>query len=280
MNRIKDCIDNGLSDMKLTPDFLERADSYQRTNKSSSHMTHRARYSAAAAILSVVLFGTVAFAAGSLLYSKIKVNQKTIPDLEPMEVVAVKEVDGDITEYGDVEKEYTSVGEAETDLGVHLLDTELAADNEYTKVFYSKIGDGYHVLDVQECIMGDLSNIREWNESVIDNTVEGNDEWYAWTQGSIYKSPIDLKVEIISDPAQQELDTEYMGYFKYVETFVSEQGYTVNVLQDTVEEDDLDAMSEIYVPQTQMVFVADGIRYTLKGRVPSGTMKEVVNSMK
>lgn len=280
MNRIKDCIDNGLSDMKLMPDFLERADSYQRTDKSLSHMTHRVRYSGAAAILSVVLFGTVAFAAGSLLYSKIKVNQETIPDLEPMEVVAVKEVDGDITEYGDVEKEYTSVGEAETDLGVHLLDTELAADNEYTKVFYSKIGDGYHVLDVQECIMGDLSNIREWNESIIDNTVEGNDEWYAWTQGSIYKSPIDLKVEIISDPAQQELDTEYMGYFKYVETFVSEQGYTVNVLQDTVEEDDLDAMSEIYVPQTQMVFVADGIRYTLKGRVPSGTMKEVVNSMK
>ena len=280
MNRIKDCIDNGLSDMKLMPDFLERADSYQRKNKSSFHMTYRVRYSAAAAILSVVLFGTVAFAAGSLLYSKIKVNQETIPDLEPMEVVAVKEVDGVVTEYGDVEKEYTSVGEAETDLGVHLLDTDLAADNEYTKVFYSKIGDGYHVLDVQECIMGDLSNIREWNESVIDNTVEGNDEWYAWTQGSIYKSPIDLKVEIISDPAQQELDTEYMGYFKYVETFVSEQGYTVNVLQDTVEEDDLDAMSEIYVPQTQMVFVADGIRYTLKGRVPSGTMKEVVNSMK
>lgn len=280
MNRIKDCIDNGLCDMKLMPDFLVRADSYRRTNKSSSHMTHRVKYSAAAAFLSVVLFGTVAFAAGSLLYSKIKVNQKTIPDLEPMEVVAVKEVDGDITEYGDVEKEYTSVGEAETDLGVHLLDTDLAADNKYTKVFYSKIGDGYHVLDVQECIMGDLSNIREWNESVIDNTVEGNDEWYAWTQGAIYKSPIDLKVEIISDTAQQELDTEYMGYFKYVETFVSEQGYTVNILQDTVEEDDLDAMSEIYVPQTQMVFVADGIRYTLKGRVPSGTMKEVVNSMK
>lgn len=280
MSRIKDCIDSGLSNMKLMPDFFERADSYQRTTKSLYHMTHRVRYSAAAAILSVVLFGTVVFAAGSLLYSKIKVNQETIPDLEPMEVVAVKKVDGDITEYGDVEKEYTSVGEAETDLGVHLLDTDFAADNKYTKVFYSKIGDGYHVLDVQECIIGDLSNIREWKESAIDNTVEENDEWYAWTQGNIYKSPIDLKVEIISDPVQKELDTEYMGYFKYVETFVSEQGYTVNVLQDMVEEDDLDAMSEIYLPQTQMVFVADGIRYTLKGRVPSDTMKEVVNSMK
>ena len=56
--------------------------------------------------------------------------------------------------------------------------------------------------------------------------------------------------------------------------------YTVNVLKDTVEDDDLEAMSEIYVPQTQMVFVANGIRYTLKGRVSSDTMKEVVNSMK
>ena len=45
--------------------------------------------------------------------------------------------------------------------------------------------------------------------------------------------------------------------------------YTVNVLQDTVEDDDLEAMAEIYVPQTPMVFVANGIRYTLPGRVSS-----------
>lgn len=279
MNDIKKCIDSGLSGMKLSSDFMQRIEKQGKMKKISRHAAYRMRYSAVAAVLCIVLFGTVAFAAGSLLYSKIKVNQEELPALEPMEVVALQPVEGTVTEYGKIEKTYGSMEELECDLGIKLLDTDFAIDNPYTNIFYNKIGEGYNVIDVHEYILGDLTNIREWDEVNVDSTVEGNDEWYAWTKGNIYKSPVNLKIEIISDPAQQELDTEYMGYSKYIETFTSEQGYTVNVLQDTIEDEQAAAL-EAYTPQTQMVFVANGIRYTLTGRVPMETMKEIVNSMK
>ena len=70
-----------------------------------------------------------------------------------------------------------------------------------------------------------------------------------------------------------------MGYYKYVETFTSQQGYTVNVLRDTIAEEQT-ALPEGYTPQTLMIFAAEGIRYTLEGRIPPETMKEIVSSMK
>lgn len=277
MNDIKKCIDSGLSGMKLSPDFIKQTENRAKSGKAFHRPAYKIRYGAIAAVLCVLLFGTAAVAAGSLLYSRIQVNQEAIPDLEPMEIVDIKPIEGTVTEYGGLEKAYNSMEDLENDLGIELLDTEFAAGNAFTKIFYKKLGDGYHEVDVQEYIVGDLINIRDWKGEPVDNRKEGNDEWYVWTQGSIYKTPVDLKIEIISDPSQQELDTEYMGYYKYIETFTSRQGYTVNVLQDTVAEGRTD-LPEGYTPQTVMIFVADGIRYTLEGHVPTETMKEIVDS--
>lgn len=279
MNNIKKCIDSGLSGIKLSPDFPKQLEKRTESGSTFCRPVYKIRYGLIMAILCVMLFGTAVFAAGSLLYSKIQVNQESIPDLEPMEVVDIKSVESSVTECGVLEKTYSSIAELEKDLGIGLLNTEFASDSAFTKIIYKKLGGSYHVIDVQEYILGDLSNIQEWKGDPIDNTKEGNDEWYVWTQGNIYKTPVDLKIEIITDPSQQELDTEYMGYYKYVETFTSEQGYIVNVLQDTVAEGKTD-LPEGYTPQTLMIFVADGIRYTLEGHVPVDTLKEIVNSMK
>jgi hypothetical protein len=279
MNDIKKCIDSGLSDMKLSPDFAKRIENSKKPGGTFSGHGYRIRYGVLTAVLCILLFGTAAFAAGSLLYSKIRVNQAAIPDLDPMEITAVNPVEGTVTEYGDVEKTYVSFRELEEELGIKLLDTDLASENPFAKISYRKLGEGYHVIDIQEYILGDVTDIREWKGEPIDNTREGNDEWYVWTQGAVYKTPVDLKIEIISDPSQQELDTEYMGCYKYVETFTSQQGYTVNVLRDTIAEEQT-ALPEGYTPQTLMIFAAEGIRYTLEGRIPPETMKEIVSSMK
>ena len=66
---------------------------------------------------------------------------------------------------------------------------------------------------------------------------------------------------------------------KNIETFISEQGYTVNVLQDTVSEEQQARLPDDFVPITHVVFVADGIKYTLRGRVPVQAMKDIVNAM-
>lgn len=244
-----------------------------------SSLHRRAHYSAAAVFLGIALLGTSAFAAGSLLYSRISVNQQTMPDLDPMEVIPLQPVDGTVTEYGQMQKTYPSMKELENELGIRLLGTNLATQNPYIKISYTQIGDGYHAIDIKEYLLGDLTDIREWNRENIDNTIQGNDIWYVWTQGSVYKSPLDLEIRIISDPSQPELDIEYMGYFQYIETFTSGQGYTVNVLQDTVDEDQSLHMPANFVPRTRMIFVADGIQYTLQGHVPVQTMKEVINTM-
>lgn len=272
MNNIRECIDSGLSGMKLDTDLFNQIEKRKKSKKSSRHIAYKMKYSVAAGIVCAVLLGTTAvLAAGSFSLFPILVNRQAIPDLEPMEVVSLQTVEGTVTEYGDIEKTYTSMEELEKDLGIKLLDTFYATDKTYTKIFYSKIGDGYNVIDVREYIIGDLTNIREWDSVNSDGITEGNDEWYAWTNGNIYKSPVNMKIEIRSDPSQQELNMEYMGYYKYIETFISEQGYTVNVIKSTTTSE---------TPQIQMVFVANGIRYTLQGRVPVDEMKDIVNSMK
>lgn len=273
MNEIKKCIDNELRNIKLSPDFITRITEQEKPQAQIRQPIRKMNYSAATVLLCILLLGTSALAAGSLLYSRISVNQQQIPDLEPMEIIPLQPVDG-------TKRTFSSMEELENELGIKLLGSNLAAENPYIKIFYTKTGDGYNAIDIQEYLTGDLANIREWNGENNTSTTEGNDEWYAWTQGNIYKSPIDLNIVILSDPSQPELDTEYMGYFQYVETFTADQGYTVNVLQDTVDEDQLTNMPEDFIPQTRMVFVAGGIQYTLQGHVPIEIMKEVIDSMK
>ena len=71
-------------------------------------------------------------------------------------------------------------------------------------------------------------------------------------------------------------DRDYLGLYEFVESYTSDQGYMVNILQGTVIEEDL----ENYVPEKVAVFVADGIRYSLKGRVSLDTLKSIINTMK
>lgn len=89
---------------------------------------------------------------------------------------------------------------------------------------------------------------------------------------------INLTIEIISHEEQQTLDTEYLGYFQYVETYTSNQGYTINLLQDTIDNRaEIDAYA--YRPQVKAIFVAQGLRYTLTGRIPVEEMKTLVETM-
>lgn len=53
----------------------------------------------------------------------------------------------------------------------------------------------------------------------------------------------------------------------------------MNVLQDTVSEEQQARLPDDFVPITHVVFVVDGIKYTLRGRVPVQAMKDIVNAM-
>ena len=62
-----------------------------------------------------------------------------------------------------------------------------------------------------------------------------------------------------------------------LEEYQSAQGYKVNLIQDNNGDEKL---NEGVVSEKIAVFVSDGIRYTLKGRVSVDTMKTIVDTMK
>ena len=94
----------------------------------------------------------------------------------------------------------------------------------------------------------------------------------------MYKSPISLQADIVLSETQLNnlWTTDYLGMYSFVEQFVSEQGYKVNLIEETIDGN----QPQNFVSKKTAVFVADGIRYTLTGRTTVENMKQIVNSMK
>lgn len=283
MNEIKKGIDAGLSGMRASSDFLMRAE-FEEKRRKKYGMWHS---SAAVVVLCCILFGTVAIGAAIMFKMDMALNNEEIPKLDSMFAVEVNQVDGQPNEDGYLKKEYSSLEMLQGDLGITLLTSPLAAGNPYVKVWYERLGDTCHIVHLDDYIMGDLENIRpltqeEWD--VLDVPLEGNDESYIWIKGSKYKSPVDMKVQIFSDPEQQDFDMEYLGYYEYVKTITSKQGYKVNILRSSIEWSDLSdeerkQMEAWYVPKVEAAFVANGMYYTLSGMVAPETMEEIINSL-
>ena len=283
MNEIKKGIDAGLSGMKVSAGFLSRAEFEEKRGKKYG----RWHSSAAAAALCCILLGTAAFGAVTLFKMNLTVNDEEIPELDAMSAVEVKQAVGEPNEDGYLKKEYSGLEELEGELGVTLLTSPLGAENPYVKVWYERVGDAFHIIHLDDYIMGDLEDVRplsqeEWD--TLDAPAEGNDGAYIWTKGSEYKSPVDMRVQILSDPGQQDISMDFLGYYEYVKTITSEQGYKVNILRTSIETADLSEeeqkqIEEWYVPRVEAVFVANGMCYTLSGMVETETMEEIVNSL-
>ena len=100
--------------------------------------------------------------------------------------------------------------------------------------------------------------------------IEGRNQ-YTWTPGENFLSPIDLSIDIISSQEQLEIgwNKEYLGAYDFVESYQTQEGYKVNILSSG------EANRK---PMYQAVFVADGIRYTVRGKVDIMLLKEILNS--
>lgn len=97
----------------------------------------------------------------------------------------------------------------------------------------------------------------------------------SYDHGSAFYSPLDLELRLVLSDEQMKtgLNDEYLGYYEYEDNVTSVQGYKVNVLKSTSENE-----SEQH-PKRIAVFVADGIQYKLSGQVSKDTILEVINSM-
>lgn len=220
---------------------------------------------AAAVAAAVCLVATTAFA-GYTFYNRILVNQETLPELDAMKAIDMPPLYAESGDDGWIEKEYDSYKEVKSKLRIPLLDTKLAVEHPYMQSHITTDNTDEAVITVENYILGDTSNYKYDEE----------EKRYIYEQGVEYLSPVSLTVSMIlsREQLEQGCDTEYMGYYQFVENYTSAQGYKVNILEDTIEEP-----VENYVSEKTAVFVADGIEYTIKGRTSLKNIKDIIDSM-
>ncbi len=265
MDNLKEQINTELSMVAFTGEMKANVRQHKRLAR---HRTGRKvsplKYAAAAAAVLLVC-GTTA-AAARYVVNELLVNGEKLPELDPMEIVQAEKITGEAEEGNTVYKEFSDYASLRAEFCPQLLDSELAADHPYMQGTIQTDNKDYAIIKVENYILGDTHDYR----------LVPRENWYQFEGGTKYASPVSLEAALILSEEQMETgwNEEYLGMYDYVESYVSEQGYHVNILQDTADE------NVVTVSEKCAVFVADGIQYTLKGRVPLETMKEIVETMK
>lgn len=226
----------------------------------------RRRCAAALAAL-VLLAGTTALAV-HWMGGRVLLNREALPELDPMEVVDIAPLPDAADQYGRVRRSFTDYTALCRELGLPLLESPLAAENPYMLGTLETDGRDFGIITVQNYILGDTGGYRYLPE-------QGR---YQYRHGEEYYSPVTLSVDLILSEAQLEngWDTDYLGAYEYLESYTARSGWRVHLFQDGP----APALSTESPPSEKYaVFVAQGVRYTLKCRTSVQTMKQLVDTM-
>ncbi|MCI8769199.1 hypothetical protein [Schaedlerella sp.] len=289
---MKDTIDRELECIVLSEEMKSRIRKKAVSRRRDGVLKWAVVFAAA-----VILGGTGA-AAGYRMLITHSVNGEVLPELDPMRVVEIHipegqpaafasaeqpaapapaeqpdsagqgELTGVPDEYGMIQKDYKDYRKIQEELGIHLLDTELSANNPYMQGHIMTDGSDFAMITVENYILGDTGRYQFLEE----------ENRYAYESGNVFLSPISLTVRLILSEEQlnRGWDWEYLGMYRFAESYTSGQGYRVNLVERTLENGDTGNA----VLEKSAVFVADGVEYTLRGRVSMETMKGIVETMK
>ncbi|MDU7478158.1 MAG: hypothetical protein E7K81_00560 [Finegoldia magna] len=215
-------------------------------------------------VIFAIVFSSTVYAV-KLVNEQSKVNELELPELDSMKITKQIKNRGKIIKQQSISR--VNYKQIQEQLGVSLLNSELSKDDRYMITDVETDNKDYAIIKCDNYIIGDTSNYSY------------NDEgFYSFDEGNLYKSPISIQADIILSETQlnNAWTTDYLGMYGFVEQFVSEQGYKVNL----IEEENDGNQPQNFVSKKIAVFVADGIRYTLTGRTTVENMKQIVNSMK
>ena len=149
------------------------------------------------------MLGGTTVAAGYYFVNKVSVNDEVLAKLDDMHVVDIKEMKKPKDEFGAIEQDFKDYKKIQEELGIRLLDTELANNNAYLQGHLTTDNKDYAMLTMENYIIGDTSNFRYLDE-------EGRYEYE--TIGKIIISPVSLNVKylILSDEQLENgWDTDY-----------------------------------------------------------------------
>lgn len=184
----------------------------------------------------LLLCGLAGAALGTV--QKNRVNQQELPELDPMRAVSASLAEK--TDGQPETREYACYAEAQEALGVHLLAFPEESASQGT-VCVRTDGMNYALLRVKNFC-----------------TAENQD--------------ISLNVDVVLSAEQLAnlWSMDYLGAYQFLEQNVSEQGYKVDILEETHSER----------PCRIAIFVADGVRYELRGRVPQKVLLSLISQLK
>lgn len=259
--RFREQINQELAHITLPEDFVEKILS------SSRKRTGLWRYQAACIVLCLLLAGGTV-SAGWFVYSKIRVNDHILPESGPLEKKTVNASSTRPDHAGICRDRYDTYQELCSELGIELLYSDLADGNQYMQIQRKTDNVNWNEICITAFIVGDLREITK---------ASGSDD-YRWERGDEFSSPVDMEIDIVNSDSQLEhgWERDFLGFYEYVETYTSQQGYTVNLVKDRTVTEDEDRKVK---PDCRAVFVADGIRYIVKGQVRLEKMKEIVDSL-
>ena len=265
---MKKSLDYELENITLSEDLRKKIKMSCRNNnlKNSKNINNLNRMTKVALAFCAMLVLSCVTAFAGYCISKINVNDKTLPELDSMRIVKANKLIGNEDEYSHVEKAFTNYKSVSKELNLNLLDSPLAVDNPYMQVKVDTNNTDYIIIKVENYILGDTSNY-----SLVEDV-----NLYNCDPGDVYYSSVSLEAAAILSDEQLSIgwNTDYLGYYEYVESYVSQNGYKVNVIQETLEGD----YSDI-VTKKCAIFVADGIQYTIKCATSIENVKQIVDSM-
>lgn len=215
----------------------------------------------ASVIIVVLCCVTVTYAAYNAIMSRTEVNQKLLPDIDEMRCID----EADFLWVDDVPT-LTSYDKLVKLINVDLLDSGLSEESQYMNVTVKSDKENYAMIQVDNFILGDTKNFV---------LVEGTDH-YNCDPGEEYASTITLEIDMILSRDQLEtgFDMEYLGDYEYIDSYISELGAKINLLQETTKE-----ITPELTTNKIAEFVFDGIKYKVSGRVSIDKMLWIVNSM-
>jgi len=239
---IKRIIDTELNEIVFTDIMKKKV--FKNSKRRISHPM--LRY-AAMIILTFMIGGTTVFA-GYYFLNKVNVNKITLPELDAMQIVEITPLKAEKDEYGYIHTEFSDYTALQSNIGIDLLESKYATEQSYLQGSMETDQKNYAIIKMKNYIIEEM-----------------------------YYSPISLSMDLIlsQEQLEQGWDTDYLGFYEYVESYTSKQGYKVNLIQDTTEEN----VENNYVSEKCAIFVADGVRYNLCGRTSMETIKEIVDSM-
>ena len=220
----------------------------------------------AAAVAAVIVLGGTTAYAGYRFLNRINVNDQTLPEIDSMRAVDVPDFPGEPDEYGTISADYSSYDEVNALLGNRFLDSDLEGENPYMQVSVYTDNQDFGIISVENYLVGDTDNYQLVEDIGL----------YNCDPGEVYSSSVSLEVSYMLSAEQEGngWNSDYLGYYEYLDSYVSSGGYRVNLIESTTNTE------QDFVTEKTAVFVADGIRYELQGRVSVETMKEIVDSMK